>query len=332
MTLTRSPPWLVGRSRTIRRQLEIIRATFTKLAGEEIVDGSQRTLIEDSRAAVLPPNLNLRESPSALAEPRNLKDFVLRRQIGLGLTGRVYEAFDKRQQKLVAVKVLRKSWLTDRSLRERFEAEADIVARLKHPGIVRIHGHGETPNGGWFIVMDLLPGGDLTPFAGPALPVDQVVDWIRQVASAIGYAHREGVIHCDLKPANLLLSANERVVVTDFGFAQSRETLGRHACIAGTPAFMAPEQVDAAWGQVGQQTDAYGLGAVLFFLLTGLPPVRGTRLSDLLNEVASPNEIPAVTNWRPDVPSRLAEVCQRCLRKSPAERFRNADELVKALN
>ena len=324
---------LVGRSpRTVRRQLETIRDTFTKLAGSEIVDRSPN---QPERASVrLEPHKTgasaLRLIDEVSAERRTLKDFVLRRQIGLGLTGRVYEAFDKRQQKLVAVKVLRKSWLTDRSLRERFEAEADIVARLIHPGIVRIHGHGETPNGGWFIVMDLLPGGDLTPFAGPALPIEQAVDWIRQVASAIGHAHHEGVIHCDLKPANLLLSADERVVVTDFGFAQTCETMGRRACLVGTPAFMAPEQVDAGWGPIGQTTDVYGIGAVLFFLLTGSPPVCGTRLSVILDEVASRHEISAVTNLRPDVPSRFAEVCGRCLRKSSRERFQSAAELVKA--
>ncbi len=323
---------LVGRSpRTIRRQLELIRATFTKFAGGEVVRGSHQAPVADSREASPPSHLDRQDSPLLFAESRNLKDFVLRRQIGLGLTGRVYEAFDKRREKLVAIKVLRKSWLIDRSLRERFQAEAGIVARLDHPGIVRIHGHGETPNAGWFIVMDLLPGGDLTPFAGPALAFDQAVDWIRQVAIAIGYAHRQGVIHCDLKPANLLLSAEGQVVVTDFGFAQSRETMGRRACIAGTPAFMAPEQVDATWGQVGQPTDVYGLGAVLFFLLTGLPPVRGNSFSDRLEEVASPNEIPAVAELRPDVPAHLAEVCRRCLRKSPRERFQVIDELVKAL-
>ena len=321
---------LVGRSpRTIRRQLETIRETFTKLAGSEVVDDALRPSMKDSRVAAPLVIVNRRESPSEFAESRSLKDFVLRRQIGLGLTGRVYEAFDKRQQRLVAVKVLRKSWLTDRSLRDRFEAEADIVARLIHPGIVRIHGHGETPNGGWFIVMDLLPGGDLTPFAGPALPVEQAIDWIRQVASAIGHAHREGVIHCDLKPANLLLSADKRVVVTDFGFAQTYETIGRRVCLAGTPAFMAPEQVDVSWGPVGPPTDVYGIGAVLFFLLTGSPPVCGTRLSVILDEVTSRHEIAAVTNLRPDVPSRLVEVCRRCLSKSPRERFQSAAELVK---
>ncbi len=324
---------LVGRSpRTVRRQLEAIRSTFAKLAGSETEDRSPN---QPERASVrLEPHKTgasaLRLIDEVSAERRTLDEFVLRRQIGLGLTGRVYEAFDKRQEKLVAVKVLRKSWLADRSLRERFESEADIVARLDHPGIVRIHGHGESPNGGWFIVMDLLPGGDLTAHAGLSLPVEQAVGWVREVASAVSYAHREGVIHCDLKPANLLLSMDEHVVVTDFGFAQSRETLGRHACIAGTPAFMAPEQIDDAWGQVGRHTDIYGVGAVLFFLLTGRPPVHGSRVREVLDEVTSQHEIEGVTELRPDVPPQWVEVCRRCLRKSPRERFQEMDELVNA--
>ena len=329
---------LIDRSpRTVRRQLETVRVIFLKLAGAEVVDRSESESLHqkpEARAVQVQadmPSPGLR-SNEALAENRTLNDFVLRRQIGLGLTGRVYEAFDKRQQQLVAVKVLRKSLLSDRSLRERFEAEADIVARLTHPGIVRIHGHGETPNRGWFLVMDLLPNGDLTPYAGNSLPIKQAVDWVREVATAIGYAHGAGVIHCDLKPANLLLSMDGHVVVTDFGFAQAHEVLGRSAsCIAGTPAFMAPEQIDAAWGHVGPQTDIYGLGAVLFFLLTGSPPVVGIRMSEIFEQVTSASEIQVVIDLRPDVPSWLADVCHRCLRKRSSERFQSTEAVITAL-
>jgi serine/threonine-protein kinase PpkA len=267
------------------------------------------------------------------AELRSLNEFVLRRQIGLGLTGRVYEAFDKRQQQLVAVKVLRKSLLNDRSLRQRFEAEADIVARFVHPGIVRIHGHGETPNRGWFLVMDLLPNGDLASLSGTSLPIAQAVEWIRDVATAIGYAHSAGVIHCDLKPTNLLLAGDGRVVVTDFGFAQVREASEwSKSCIAGTPTFMAPEQIDAGWGDIGPQTDIYGLGAVLYFLLTGSTPVVGTRLSEIFEQVTSPTEIRAVTELRQDVPAWLAKLCRRCLLKRPSARFQNVEELLVTLS
>ncbi len=325
---------LIGRSpRTVRRQLEAVRAIFSKLAGSEeqrserLENGNDRVRQNDWERS---PSLMLRVNK---AENVTLNDFVLRRQIGLGLTGRVYEAFDKRQQQLVAVKVLRKSLLSDRSIRQRFEAEADIVARLAHPGIVRIHGHGETPNRGRFLVMDLLSNGDLSAFAGHSLPITQAVDWLREVAAAIAYAHHAGVIHCDLKPANLLLAEDGHVVLTDFGFAQTHEALKSGAtCIAGTPAFMAPEQVDPAWGSVGPQTDIYGLGAVLYFLLTGSSPVVGNHLSDIFEQVTSTTETPSVTTHRPDVPSWLADFCQRCLRKRASERFQNAEAVIAALS
>ncbi len=318
---------LVGRSpRTVRRQLESIRAVFSKLAGSEDEHFETAEIRSDREH---PPSQTLRVS---LPEKLNLRDFVLRRQIGLGLTGRVYEAFDKRQQKLVAVKVLRKSLLADHSLREKFQAEAGIVSRLTHPGIVRIHGQGETPNGGWFIVMDLLPNGDLSQLTGQTLPVQQVVDWVRQVAVSIGYAHQQGVVHSDLKPANLLRSKEGLVVVTDFGFAQINESPKHRAlCIAGTPAFMAPEQIDAAWGEVGPHTDIYGLGAVLFYLLTGKPPIVGRDLSDCLDQVASAVEVPEIISLRQDVPGWLVAVCQRSLRKSPRERFESLEEMLEAL-
>lgn len=310
----------IGRTpRTVRRQLETIRALFTKQSGAEVSSN------DNGRISTPTSNSTVRH--------RTLTEFVLRRQIGYGLTGRVYEAFDKQQQRLVAVKVLRKSWLTDRALRERFEAEAEVVARLNHSGIVRVHGHGATPNDGWFLVMDLLSNGDLTPFAGLSLPVAQATDWIRQVALAVDHAHRQGVIHCDLKPANLLLADDQRVIVTDFGFAQLRDqTARRNLAIAGTPAFMAPEQIDPNLGAVSPQTDIYGLGTVLHFLLTGQPPVPGSRVRDVFDEITSPQEIAPITTLRSDVPGQLANLCARCLRKSPQDRFVAMSDVIESLS
>ena len=326
----------IGRSpRTVRRQLETIRATFRKLDGSVFEERppSEATSIR-AETSQNPVEIDSQHPPSiaTVANQLSLNDFILRQQIGLGLTGRVYEAFDKRQQRLVAVKVLRKTLLEDWSLRERFEAEADIVSRLVHPGIVRIHGHGETPNRGWFLVMDLLPQGDLIQRAGPELPIEQAMLWIQQVAIAVRHAHREGVIHCDLKPANLLLDAAERVVVTDFGFARIRESIAdRGRFIAGTPAFMAPEQIAPRGGTIGPYTDIYALGGVLFFLLTGQAPVTATDIGELFEQITSKTEHRPVTDLRPDVPSHVASFCQRCLRKSPRERFQNVDELLDVL-
>ena len=260
-------------------------------------------------------------------------DFVLRRQIGQGLTGRVYEAFDKRHQRLVAVKVLRKALINDRSLRERFENEVGIVAQLSHPGIVRIEGHGETPNRGRFIVMELFANGDLTKFAGALLPIQQSIDWLLEAAAAIAYAHKAGVIHCDLKPANVLLSSDQIIAVTDFGFAQVKTALSdQRSFIAGTPAFMAPEQVDSTWGVIGPQTDIYGLGAVFYFLLTGVPPVNGVSHNGILSQVTAESEIQSVISVRPDVPNWVADIISRSLRKNASQRFESVEALIAAFN
>ena len=328
---------LVGRSpRTVRRQLETIRATFLKSAGNENFGSLKRTEANQTRglevhgSEATPTGF---VSNSNGVEVRTLNDFVLRRQIGLGLTGRVYEAFDKRHQRLVAVKVLRKSLINDRSLRERFENEVGIVAQLSHPNIVRIEGHGETPNRGRFIVMDLFANGDLTKFAEASLPIHQAIDWVLTAASAIAYAHQSGVIHCDLKPANVLLSSDQQIAVTDFGFAQVKSTLSaQKSFIAGTPAFMAPEQFDRRWGEIGPQTDIYGLGAVLYFLLTNSPPINGATTNNILSQLAAESDIQAAKALRPDIPSWLADTISRCLRKNTSQRFESVEALITALS
>src|SRR5262249_43520601 len=155
---------------------------------------------------------------------------------------------------------------------ERFLEEAAILGRLRHPGIVAVRGLGRLPDGGHFLVMGLVEGGDLARrlAAGP-IDVADAIRWTAEAADAIEHAHQQGVIHCDLKPSNLLLGNDGRVRVTDFGLARTL-TASRHA--GGTPGFMAPEQRDAG-GEVSVRADVYGLGAVLFALLTGRAPDTG---------------------------------------------------------
>lgn len=327
---------LVGRSsRTVRRQLETIRTTFLKSVGNEPLGDLNR------KPSFQTQSLNAADTDAGPTEltpvchgvqVRTLDDFVLRRQIGLGLTGRVYEAFDKRHQRLVAVKVLRKALISDRSLRERFENEVSIVAQLSHPGIVRIEGHGETPNRGRFIVMELFENGDLTKFAGKSLPTQRAVEWLLEASAAIAYAHKAGVIHCDLKPANMLLSADNHVAVADFGFAQLKTALpDQRSFIAGTPSFMAPEQVDSTWGQIGPHTDIYGLGAVMYFLLTGSAPINGATTQDILSQLTAKSDIPSVEILRPNIPDSVSNIIDRSLRKDPKQRIESVETLIALL-
>ena len=252
--------------------------------------------------------------------------------IGAGAVGKVYVATCRKTSKNVAVKFLRKSFLRRPSVVARFIDEAAVLARLKHPGIIRLHGLGRTPQGGLFIVMDLMSGGDLARrIAASSVAFADAARWTAEAADAVQHAHEQGVIHCDLKPSNLLLDADEHVIVTDFGLARDESTATEATVIAGTPAFMAPEQVTDFYGQMGPHTDLYGLGAVLHTLLTGRPPITEVGTVETLAAVVSGKPVTSPDRLRPDIPPMLTRVCMRCLQKQPEARINHAGALARAL-
>ena len=260
-------------------------------------------------------------------------DYVLHQLIGAGATGKVYRATHRPTGRQVAVKYLKKSYIRVPSVVARFVREAGTLEQLRHPGIVAVHGLGRTPNGGFFIVMDLLDGGDLNQrlSAGP-VAVEDAIRWLREAAEAIEFAHQHGIIHCDLKPSNLLLDSAGRVYVTDFGLARGLNDRNDAGVLAGTPAFMAPEQVDGTWGEIGPRTDVYGLGAVLCTLLIGRPPYPGPRADAVLARVVSKTAVRFPVEARNRVPQNVVAICLRCLAKRPADRFSSAAELATLLS
>jgi eukaryotic-like serine/threonine-protein kinase len=223
-------------------------------------------------------------------------DVVLLRQLGQGGMGKVYRATWRGSDVPVAVKLLRKPLRGHETAAARFREEAALLARLRHPGIVAVHGVGLLPDGGHFLVMDLVEGSDLGRQSHP--PVAEALRWVAEAADAIEYAHRMGVVHCDLKPSNLLLGGDGHVLVSDFGLARS--LAGGDAPHGGTAGFMAPEQFDLA-AKVSPRTDIYGLGAVLRALL--------------------PEQSPEVD-----------ALCRRCLAPDPAARYASAAEVAAALH
>jgi DNA-directed RNA polymerase specialized sigma24 family protein/tRNA A-37 threonylcarbamoyl transferase component Bud32 len=222
-------------------------------------------------------------------------DVVLRRQIGQGGMGKVYRATWRGSEVPVAVKLLPRPLRGHGTAAARFREEAALLARLRHLGIVAIHGVGLLPDGGHFLVMDLVDGLDLGRQPRPTPAV--ALRWVAEAAEAIEYAHGLGVVHCDLKPGNLLLGSDGHVRVSDFGLARS--LADDAAPRGGTAGFMAPEQLDPD-GTVSPRTDVYGLGAVLRELL-------------------------------PERPAEVDAVCRRCLEPDPAARFGSAAELASAL-
>lgn len=269
--------------------------------------------------------------------PLALADFELQQCLGRGGMGTVFRAVQRSLKKPVAIKVLDPVDAASEELARRFLTEACAAASLRHANIVDVHGVGRTLEGGYFLVMDLVEGGDLEQFAGTGLPAESdPAELVATLAEAVHHAHGEGIIHRDLKPANVLLSRAGIPLVSDFGIAKL-VTVGNSSStdeqLLGTPAYMAPEQADAARGAIGPATDVYALGGILYFLLTGQPPYpRGDQGQlAILTRVLSEDPPAPPRQLRPDVPAALEQICMRCLAKRPEERFASARELAVAL-
>ena len=181
--------------------------------------------------------------------------------------------------------------------------------------------------------MDWIDGPNLAEIlqSGPVSP-GRVIRWAMQICSALAHAHEQGILHCDLKPSNLLVNHEDRVFVTDFGlarpFTNQGELSGR---IEGTPAFMAPEQVSNWWGPISRQTDVYGVGAVLYTLLTGQAPWQEKRLPDILAKIITAEPVLVVDTLRREIPTQITRICERCLSKVPSQRYASMNELRSAL-
>jgi RNA polymerase sigma factor (sigma-70 family) len=321
--------------RTVRRILAKIRELVAGRFGGELAVGRGQGDENHRVEAQLPRGQEIVPSPGGDEACARLEshDFLLQRMLGAGRFGKVYRARQRSVDQTVAIKYLRKSYLNNPEVVERFLEEARTLSRLHHPGIVKLHGLGKTPVGSYFIVMDWIEGPNLAEvMKGGAVSPERATHWALQITSALAHAHEQGILHCDLKPSNLIVNQHDRVFVTDFGLARSLsrppELLDR---IEGTPAFMAPEQVADWWGPLTCRTDVYGLGAVLFTLLTGQPPWPERRLADILARILTSEAVVAADLIRPGLPKRLSQICQRCLAKKPAERYASMDELRAAL-
>jgi len=258
-----------------------------------------------------------------------LGDHELLEEIARGGMGIVYRARQRRLDRKVAVKVLRGSEFAGIEAQQRFRSEAAAAARLQHPGIVAIHDVGEDDGVLWFS-MELLPGPNLADRVREnPLPARDAAECVRQIAEAVQHAHDHGVLHRDLKPSNILLSADGQPRVTDFGIARRLATdstsdaadLTRTGQVLGSPGYAAPEQ--ALGGKADVRTDVYGLGALLYHLLTGRPPFQGPTLDSILLQLRETDPL-SPRRLNPTVPRDLETICLQALRKDPARRYATA--------
>ena len=260
-----------------------------------------------------------------IAERYELEDVV-----GTGGMSSVYRAFDTLLERHVAIKILHDQYGADDDYAERFRREARAVAQLSHPNIVTVIDRGEE-DGRQYIVFEYIEGDNLKALVsnGP-LPVDEALDYGLQVARALDFAHKRGLVHRDVKPQNVLLTEEGQAKVTDFGIARSLDVQGvtQTGTVLGTSDYIAPEQ--ARGEEVDQKTDIYSLGTVLYELLTGEVPYEGDNfVAVAMQHVNAP--VPSVLERRPEVPLRLDLAVQRAMAKQPADRFQSMDELVQEL-
>jgi hypothetical protein len=271
-----------------------------------------------------------KDSPTPRATIRYFGDYELLAEVARGGMGVVYRARQVSLNRTVALKMILAGQLAGAAEVRRFRTEAESAAQLDHPGIVPIFEVGEH-QGQHYFSMGYVAGQSLAHALvdGP-LPQRQAAEIIREVAEAVAYAHRRGVVHRDIKPANILLDAQGRPRVTDFGLAKRTEvdsSLTQSGAILGTPSYMSPEQAEGGPDRIGPSTDIYSLGATLYCLLTGHPPFQAASVADTLRQVAEREPVPP-RQLNPEIARDLETICLKCLEKPIARRYASADDLA----
>jgi eukaryotic-like serine/threonine-protein kinase len=271
----------------------------------------------------------------AVGEKPKFGRFEVQKELGKGAMGVVYLGKDPKIGREVAVKTLAlaQEFEADElaEAKDRFFREAETAGRLSHPNIVTIYDTGEEHDF-CYIAMELLKGGDLMPFAksGNLLPIDKVVSIVGRVADALGYAHRQGVIHRDVKPANMMYHGDtDMLKVTDFGIARLKDSSKtKTGMVLGTPSYMSPEQL--AGKKIDGRSDLFSLGVSLYQLLCGRLPFEGESMAQLMFKIA--NEPPAdILAVNPGVPPGIVAFLARALAKNPDERFQTGEEFAGGL-
>jgi eukaryotic-like serine/threonine-protein kinase len=271
----------------------------------------------------------LLEPPASM--PERIGKYYVVHEVGRGSSGTVYLSHDPFYGRDVAIKVYNASAGEDaesRNARRMFMGEAHMIGKLQHPNIVPIFDAGEE-GGHRYVVTEHIHGArTLSAYCRPGslLPIDQVVQIIYKCAKALHYAHSRGVVHRDIKPSNILLTQDGDARIVDFGIALvSDSDVSRLEGVAGSPAYMSPEQVQGH--ELDARSDLYSLGAVMYEMLCGQRPFRAGALGKLLRQVVQARPEP-LREVRAEIPEQLEAVVSRALQKDPADRFRNGAEFA----
>jgi len=260
------------------------------------------------------------------------KRYQLLERFGSGGMALIYRGRDTLLGRYVAIKILREDQAHGADFDRQFQNEARAAANLSHPNIVTVYDYG-LDEGRPFIVMELVPGTDLKSLLRKRgrFTIEEGIPLMVQACAGIGYAHRAGLVHCDVKPHNMLVTPDGRLKVTDFGIARALATLNpaeRSEVVWGSPQYYAPEQ--AAGHAPSPASDVYSLGVVMYEILTGTLPFTSASAEELAHLHLEAKPIPP-SEYIPDIPKALEEIILKVLAKEPSARYRTADQLGRVL-
>lgn len=258
--------------------------------------------------------------------------YRLEERLGSGGMSIVYRAHDLMLERTVAIKLLRKDYSNNPQFRQQFRQEAKAAASLSHPNIVTVHDFGLDSNQ-LFIIMEYVPGNDLKSLLRKKGKIDLAVsvDLMIQACAGIGYAHRAGLVHCDIKPQNMLVTPDMHLKVVDFGIARALASISpdeKTEVVWGSPHYFSPEQ--AAGNAPSPASDVYSLGIVLYEMLTGELPFKGETPEKLADQHRQ-SLPPSPRKINPQIPGSLEQILLKILSKEPAARYRTADQLGSVL-
>jgi serine/threonine-protein kinase len=258
--------------------------------------------------------------------------YQLEQTLGTGGMAIVYKAKDLMLERYVAVKALREDFSQDAAFRERFRQEAKAAANLSHPNIVTVHDFGLDQKH-LFIVMEYMPGTDLKTLIKQKerFSITEALELMIQACDGVGYAHRAGLVHCDIKPHNMLVTPESRLKVTDFGIARALSTISpdeRSEVVWGSPHYFSPEQ--ASGMPPSPASDVYSLGVILYEMLTGRLPFIASDSAELAR--MHREDLPVAPRYyNTSIPAKLEEIILKVLSKEPSARYRTADQLGRLL-
>jgi serine/threonine protein kinase len=307
----------------LRQQIEMHR---------ELTSPPSQTRLEELPATGDTPSTD-RADTTAFRRLPSIPGYELLTVLGQGTMGTVYLARQAGLNRLVAVKMVHGGAHAGPVVLAHFRFEAETLGQLHHPNIVEIHGVGNH-EGHVFCALEYVGGGDLRHrLKGVPQPARHSAKLIQKLALALDSVHRLGVVHRDLNPANILLTADGRPKIADFGLAERLELGAGHTQngeIVGTPSYMAPEQADPTMNEIGPATDLYALGAILYEMLTGRPPFQGSNFIDTRHQIRTVPPTPP-SRLEPSTPRDLEAICLKCLEKEPSRRYSNALALARDL-